>query len=253
MCRTVIKCSTHLSTSVITYDAFISLSYLFSELGDEKQSQSFLSLAERIKGGIEKYFGANVEGYDTYRYCAEESRLRSWICLPLTVGIEERKDATVKALLSDKLSKNGAVLTRSGEKTYWDRSALYAMRGLFYCGETEPAYKMLMNYTAERLLGCHPPYPVEAFPEGNSAQLSAESALYLRIFTEGVLGYRPIGFSSFEIKPNLPDEWEGISLDGMEIFGKVFSISVKNGESYTITVNGESVIINKGKKYIYKS
>ncbi len=243
----------NLSTSVITYDAFISLSYLFSELGDEKQSQSFLSLAERIKGGIEKYFGANVEGYDTYRYCAEESRLRSWICLPLTVGIEERKDATVKALLSDKLSKNGAVLTRSGEKTYWDRSALYAMRGLFYCGETEPAYKMLMNYTAERLLGCHPPYPVEAFPEGNSAQLSAESALYLRIFTEGVLGYRPIGFSSFEIKPNLPDEWEGISLDGMELFGKVFSISVKNGESYTITVNGESIKIAKGERYIFSS
>ncbi|MGN0573883.1 MAG: hypothetical protein ACI4IX_08090, partial [Acutalibacteraceae bacterium] len=243
----------NLSTSVITYDAFISLSFIFKDLGDNEQAEKYLSLAEKIRGGIENYFGAEVEGFKTYRYCLEESNLRSWICLPLTVGINERKDETVRALLSDKLSKDGTVLTRSGEKTYWDRSALYSMRGLFYCGEVQPAYKMLINYTEERLLGCHPPYPVEAFPEGNSAQLSAESALYLRIFTEGILGYRPSGFSSFEIKPNLPDGLDLISFEGLHLMGKEFDISINNGEKYDVAINGKKIEINKGQKYIFKA
>ena len=36
--------------------------------------------------------------------------------------------------------------------------------------------------------GEHVPYPVEAWPEGNQRHLSAESALYCRIFTEGLFG-----------------------------------------------------------------
>ncbi|MGN0487330.1 MAG: hypothetical protein ACI4GB_08885 [Acutalibacteraceae bacterium] len=243
----------NLSTSVITYDAFLSLSYLFADLGDHQQSNRFLALAEKLKDGIEKYFGAQVEGYNTYRYCKEETNLRSWICLPLTVGINDRKNETVKALLSDKLKKDSALLTRSGGKTYWDRSALYALRGLFYCGESERACQMLTDYTKERLLGCHPPYPVEAFPEGNSAQLSAESALYLRIFVEGILGYRPTGFSSFEIQPSLPDKWDNISFEHMELLGKPFNISVQNGKKYTVTINSEKVEIMKGEKYAFQT
>lgn len=110
-------------------------------MDDEKEAQRLLSLSDKIKDGIEKYFGADVEGYKTHRYCEEESHLRSWICLPLTVGIFERKDETINALLSDKLYKNGGFLTRSGDKTYWDRSALYAIRGLFYSGEADKAWR----------------------------------------------------------------------------------------------------------------
>lgn len=242
----------NLSVSCITYDAFLSLSYLYKELGDEKEADKFFSLSEKIRNGIENYFGANVEGFDTYKYCNEESRLRSWICLPLTIGIFDRKDETVKALLSDKLYKNGGFLTRSGEKTYWDRSALYTLRGIFYSGEADTACQVLENYTNERLLGSHPPYPVEAFPEGNSAQLSAESALYLRIITEGLLGYRPIGFDSFEIMPNLPSKWNEVKINNILLLGEIFNISVLNGEDYTLIINGEEIKIKKGKKYVYK-
>lgn len=162
------------------------------------------------------------------------------------------KDGTVKALLSDKLSKDSGILTKSGTKTYWDRSALYGMRGLFYVGESDKAVNMLTAYTKERLLGCHPPYPVEAFPEGNSAQLSAESALYLRIFTEGILGYRPTGFSKFEIKPNLPSAWENFQIQGMELCGKTVDITVTNGEKYTVQFGGDTVTVPKGETYTYK-
>lgn len=240
----------NLSTACITYDAFISLHYLYNELDFTEKAEKTLATAQRIRNGIEQYFGADVEGYETYRYCKEETNLRSWICLPLVIGIDNRREDTVSALLSDKLCKDNGMLTRSGEKTYWDRSLLYALRGLFYVGETEKAVDLLSKYTNERMLGFHPPYPIEAFPEGNSAQLSAESALYLRIFTEGILGYRPIGFNAFEIKPNLPDNWDYFEIKNMELCGKNYNISVKNGDVYIIKKNDEELCINKGDKYI---
>ena len=52
-------------------------------------------------------------------------------------------------------------------------------------------------YSQQRLLGEHVPYPIEAWPEGNQRHLSAESALYCRIVTEGIFGIRPTGFNSF--------------------------------------------------------
>ncbi len=241
----------NLSTACITYDAFVSLHYLYSELGYDEKSENVLKNAQMIKEGIENYFVADVEGYQTYRYCKEESNLRSWICLPLVMGIDERKSATVSALLSDKLCRDNGMLTRSGEKTYWDRSLLYALRGLFYVGETEKAFDLLSKYTNERLLGFHPPYPIEAFPEGNSAQLSAESALYLRIFTEGILGYRPTGFNKFEIKPNLPDSWNSFIVKNIELCGKHFNIFINNGDKYTVKINDKEIKINKMDKYIF--
>lgn len=241
----------NLSTACITYDAFVSLHYLYSELGYDEKSENVLKNAQMIKEGIENYFGADVEGYQTYRYCKEESNLRSWICLPLVMGIDERKSATVSALLSDKLCRDNGMLTRSGEKTYWDRSLLYALRGLFYVGETEKALDLLSKYTNERLLGFHPPYPIEAFPEGNSAQLSAESALYLRIFTEGILGYRPTGFNKFEIKPNLPDSWNSFMVKNIELCGKHFNIFINNGDKYTVKINDKEIKIDKMDKYVF--
>ncbi len=242
----------NLSTACITYDAFISLHYLYNELGREKQADGALAYANKIKDGIEKYFGAQVEGYNTYRYCKEESNLRSWICLPLVMGIDDRREQTVAALLGDKLRKGSGMLTRSGEKTYWDRSLLYALRGLFYVGESQKAVELLEKYTFERLLGFHPPYPIEAFPEGNAAQLSAESALYLRIFTEGILGLRPIGLNKVEIKPNIPDCWDCFEIKNMSLCGKDFDIIVKNDNQYTLKINAEEIKISKGDKYIFE-
>lgn len=241
----------NLSTSCITYDAFISLHYIYKELGDSEKAENALITAQRIKESIESYFGATVEGYETYRYCKEEKRLRSWICLPLVMGINNRKEQTVQALLSDKLFTGKGLLTRSGQKTYWDRSLLYSMRGMFYAGEKDKAYSLLLEYTNERLLGFHSPYPVEAFPEGNAAQLSAESALYLRIFTEGILGYRPVGFNSFEICPSVPDSWDFFEIKNMDLCACSTDISVTNGDCYTVKINDEEIILNKGEKYIY--
>lgn len=221
----------NLSTAVISYDAFVSMSYIEKEFGKTEMQQKYKDLAERIRNGIENYFGAEVEGYNTYRYCTEEMHLRSWICLPLTVGINDRLDQTLSALKSDKLKKPCGLLTQSGNTTYWDRSLLYALRGIFYAGRADEALEMLREYTFSRLFCEHVPYPVEAFPEGNGAHLSAESALYVRIFTEGVMGFRPLGFNRFELKPSLPEKWDNFSVEGFICGGVSLTINLNNTEN----------------------
>lgn len=216
---------------------------------DWKTADKYLEIATNLKSSIVKYFASNVEGYETFRYCKEESRLRSWICMPMVVGIFDRANATVDALLSDKLRKGNGLLTRSGEKTFWDRSLLYALRGLFSAGFADRAIELLEAYSQTRLLGSHIPYAVEAFPEGNQAQLSAESGLYVRILTEGVLGLKFVGLGKFVLQPNLPGKWDKFSVKNICIGDKAIDISVvRNNDGYEIKcdINGESLTPNNG-------
>src|SRR5262249_19966721 len=93
-------------------------------------------------------------------------------------------------------------------------------------GETKKAIDYLVYYSTRRLLGEHVPYPVEAYPEGNQRHLSAESALYCRIFTEGMFGIRPTGFRSFSFTPRLPRAWANMKLKEIQAFGNVFDLAV---------------------------
>lgn len=230
----------NLTTSCIAYDALLSFSYILEEKGRNSDAEFYRNQAQVIRDGIKNYFEANVEGYDTYRYCKEEKRLRSWICMPLTVGIFDKAKGTADALFSDKLRMEEGLVTRSGEKTFWDRSTLYALRGLFNCGEANRSHELLSAYSKARLLGNHIPYAVEAYPEGNQAQLSAESGLYLRIFSEGILGIRPVGFNKFILKPSLPDCWDFTEIDNIKLCGKETNIKVtRSGDNYTVSVSGK--------------
>ncbi|MDE6967049.1 MAG: hypothetical protein K2P12_00190, partial [Clostridia bacterium] len=180
--------------------------------------------------------------YNTYMYCAEENRLRSWISMPMVVGINDRSRATKDALLSDKLRMAEGLLSASGEKTFWDRSTLYTLRGLFNAGYSDEALELLEKFSTARLLGEHIPYSVEAFPEGNQAQLSAESGLYLRIFTEGILGIRPTGFGKFAMTPNLPKSWEFMECSKLKFAGKIVDIKVsriKSNYLVDLKINGK--------------
>jgi hypothetical protein len=84
----------------------------------------------------------------------------------------------------------------------------------------------ILAYSRARLLGSHVPYPVEAWPEGGRRQLSAESALYCRIFTEGLFGINPVGFGVFDIKPHLPVGWQKMELRGIKTLEKSLSVIV---------------------------
>lgn len=191
----------NLCTSSLYYDALISASYLAKELGKPNGSQ-YAKQAKQLRKNIDKYFAHDVEGFDTYAYYKGNDVLRSWICIPLTVGIDERAKGTIDALFSPRLWTENGLLTQAGDKTFWDRSTLYALRGVFAVGATEKAMEYLKKYSNTRLLGDHVPYAIEAWPEGGQRHLSAESGLYGRIITEGMFGIRPTGFNSFTLSPD---------------------------------------------------
>ena len=239
----------NLCTSSLYYDALVSAAYLGKALKKEhKQIKSYQDRAAELYKNIDAYFARNVEGYDTYRYYDGNTVLRSWICIPLTMGIYDQAKGTVEALFSDKLWMENGLLTQSGTSTYWDRSTLYAFRGAYSCGARDIATEYLDKYSATRLLGDHVPYAVEAWPEGNQRHLSTESALYCRIMTEGLFGIRPIALDAFMMTPQLPESWNTMSLKRICAFGSIFDIEVKRDKDDKLLV-----LIKKDHKIVKRS
>jgi hypothetical protein len=222
----------NLSTNVLAYGALISASDLANALKDSATGIRLLQEASELKNNIEKYFGNTVQGYKTYRYCDGNDKLRSWIGIPLTMGIFERKEGTLKALYSPSLWTKDGMLTEAGSNTYWDRALLYALRGTFYAGATDSATKYLQEYSRKRLLGEHVPYAIEAWPEGDQRHLAAESGLYCRVITEGLFGIQITGFNKFQFRPFLPQEWQRMSLKHIHALQNDFDIYVERKDKF---------------------
>ena len=219
------------------YDALVSASYLGEALAMDNQiTAEYSKQADALRNAIEKHFGKDLEGFHTYQYYKGNDKLRSWICIPLTVDILDRADGTISALFSDKLWHDDGLLTEQGDATYWDRSTLYALRGALRANHIEEAMQHLQAYSERRLLGEHVPYPIEAYPEGSQRHLSAESGLYCRVITEGLFGIRPTGFKSFTITPHLPDGWSEMTLSHVKAFGDDFTIRIERRSARKVCV-----------------
>ena len=239
----------NLSTNCLYYDALISAALLARQLQlPKQQTDMYTRQAVELKESIEKYFGADLTGFHTYKYYETNDVLRAWICMPLTMGIYDRSKGTIDALFSPKLWTADGLATQAGQDTFWDRSTLYALRGVLQAGATEQAMTFLHYYSRRRLLGEHVPYPVEAYPEGNQRHLSAESGLYCRIFTEGLFGIRPTGFRSFNCTPRLPKDWNEMALNNIHAFGKVFDLRVKREPRGSVQI----IVTEANKSKIYK-
>ncbi|MES2456401.1 MAG: six-hairpin glycosidase-like protein [Bacteroidota bacterium] len=240
----------NLSTSSLYYGALVQAARLAKAMGKPAAlSADYTLRAKKLSEAIEKYFGAKMEGLDTYKYYKENTTLRSWICLPLVVGLNVRKNGTLDALFGKLWSDNG-VLTelkkdQNGEKVFWDRGTLYAFRGAFKAGAADRALERLASYSTTRLTGFRAPYVVEAWPENGMAHLSAESALYCRIFTEGVLGLEPTSFNSFQLRPNLPEKWDHLSMKNIRAFNTTIDIQLeRHKEKLRLRVfrNGQIIV-----------
>ncbi len=248
----------NLCTSSLYYDALRSAAFLGRELGiPSAQIKTYIRQADDLRQAIESHFGYEIEGFHSYRYYEGNDVLRSWICMPLTVGIYTRAAGTVDALFSPRLWTDDGLLTQAGTETFWDRSTLYALRGTIAAGEVDRGMAFLKKYSHRRLLGEHVPYAIEAWPEGNQRHLSAESGLYCRIYTEGLFGIRPTGLHSFEMTPRLPQEWSYANLNHVRAFGADFDIQVKRaGSKLAVTiVNGKKTIkktVNEGQTIMVK-
>ncbi len=146
--------------------------------------------------------------------------------MPLLVGIYERQEGTLQALF-EKLWTPLGLRVQTGMDIWWDRGTLYALNGASPAGGIEIAMKHLQEYSQSRLLGAHVPYPIEAWPENNQAHLAAESALYCRIFIEGLFGSQPAGLRAFTSKPAMPNDWQRMVLRNIHGFGQKFDLLVE--------------------------
>lgn len=242
----------NLCTSSLYYDALLSAAHLSTSLGmNPSVAKTYRTQAMTLAKNIEKYYGDTVSGYDTYRYYDGNTLLRAWICIPLTVGIYDRADATVDALCSSLLWQQDGLLTEQGSTTFWDRSTLYALRGIYAAGKADIATEKLQYYSTRRLLGDHVPYAIEAWPEGSQRHLAAESGLYCRVITEGLFGFRPTGFKSFDIKPSMPSDWNEMSIRKVKAFKNDFDVTVSRvaGGKLQVVVKPSA---GKEKKYVIK-
>lgn len=228
----------NLTTNSLAYISFVNSANLLNELGIDN---NYSSIAKSLKNNIDKYFYSEVEGYKTYKYCNEEKYLRSHQCYPLICDILDRKDEVTKALVESKLNTKNGFLTATYSDVFWDRITLMVIRALFIANHNK-ASETLINYSKNRLLKEHVPYPVEAYPEGNQAHLAAESALYVRIFIEGILGYQPNGFNSFYLRPTLSPEISKITVRNVYFCNRKLQIKA-------MLKDDKVIIYLKDKKY----
>ena len=68
--------------------------------------------------------------------------------------------------------------------------------------------------------------------------LAGESALYARVFTEGLFGIRPTGLRSFTVDPRLPKGWDSMALRHVKAFGQDFDLVVSRaGEEIRVEIS----------------
>lgn len=187
-----ISSGVNLSTTSLSYGGLELVSILWKKYGRTDLAERALMLREKIGKAFEDHFGAELKGYKTYAYHKGCEAIRAWNCLPIYMGVLDRADDTL-ASIEDKLWNEYSCRTTEGEKIMWDRSALYYMAAMFRAGKVEKAFEMLKGYSERRLLGERVPYPVEAYPEGNMRHLSAESALFCRVITDGLFNFTTDG------------------------------------------------------------
>ena len=247
----------NLSTSSLAYSGYCQAAHLAHDLGKKSVELEFNKRAELLRKAIENYFGAEVEGFRTYRYYKENSTLRGWILLPLAMGINERQMGTIAALLSDKLwprrMEGADILAESTKPTEWARETYYALRVLFKAGRTEEALDLTRRVVKTQVFGEQGPYPDE-----DAIDMLCPGSLYPRIFTEGMFGIVPTGIISFSCTPWLPMEWPRMALRDLRAFGKTWDLEVERvGDKQKITVSsdGKSIFSGSGpagKSYAIK-
>ena len=237
----------NLSTSSLAYGGLRQAARLAQALGKPVAAE-FDQRADALRKNMEAYFGAEVEGFKTYRYYQGNTTLRGWILLPLAMGITERQEGTVAALLSDKLwphRLSGAdILAESTRPTEWGRETYYALRVLFKAGRTEEALELTRRVVRAQIFGSKGPYPDE-----DAIDMLCPGSLYPRVFTEGMFGIVPTGLDSFECTPWLPKAWPRMALRDLRAFGRSWDLEVERaGDRQKVTVRsgGKIVLTDSG-------
>ena len=233
----------NLSTSSLAYGGYRLAACLARALG-KAEAAEFDRRADRLRAAIESFFGAEIEGFQTYRYFKENTVLRGWILLPPAMGITQRQDATLDAMVSDRLwparMQGGDILAASDRReTEWGRETYYALRVLFKAGRTEQALDLTRRVVKAQIFGPRGPYPDE-----DAIDMLCPGSLYPRVFTEGMFGIVPTGLDAFECTPFLPENWPRMALRDVKAFGATWDLMVEregDRQKVTVTRGGQTV------------
>lgn len=197
-------------------------------LDDTRTSRKYLEMTKNLRNSVHEYF-RNFEPwqYDYFHDCPD---VRGWICLTALAGLPNGNDALAYALTHLWSSDTGmmGVRTSSESDDVWDRCTLYAIRAAFASGQqplVELGLSRLEEYSRRRIwTGASAPYAVEN--ETGGAQLAAESALVIRIFTEGLLGLTLHAGRKFSLQVVCPHAWNRFQVDDMWICGMLISVKI---------------------------
>lgn len=224
----------NLSTSSLAYGGYRLAATLARALGHDDEAAGFDQRADALRDALARVFHASVEGFETYRYYEGNTTLRGWILLPLAMGIHDRRDGTVAALLSERLWPNRLqgtdLLAESTRDTEWGRETYYALRALFLAGETEAAIETTRRVVAAQIFGPRGPYPDE-----DAIDMLCPGSLYPRVFTEGLFAIVPTGLTSFTCTPRLPAAWPRMALRDLRAFGSAWDIVVERAGDQLVT------------------
>jgi hypothetical protein len=234
----------NLSTSSLAYGGYRMAAHLARSLG-KPEAAEFDQRADKPCAWPSNRFSARrSKGFKTYRYFEGNDVLRGWILLPLAMGITERQDATLDAMVSDKLWPNrmqgGDILAASDRpETEWGRETYYALRVLFKAGRTEEALDLTRRVVKAQIFGPRGPYPDE-----DAIDMLCPGSLYPRVFTEGLFGIVPTGLDSFEFTPRLPKAWPKMALRDVRAFGGSWDLVVERlGDQEKVTISTNDKVI----------
>ena len=76
----------NLTTSSLCYGGLRSAANLARAWDKKDEAAEYDRRGDALAKAIGRYFEATVDGFDTYRYYDGNDRLRSWICMPLSMG-----------------------------------------------------------------------------------------------------------------------------------------------------------------------
>jgi len=213
-------------TSGVAYDAYLKTSILAGLLGKDTDVSKYAYFARELRDKREIFEKNSSSVAFAYGYFEDKKILQDALnSEAIKMGIPTYQQWNNLVTEED---KNLSIIktTLNAKADLADENLLYLIKSAFCFGLWEEGYYYLNQYTKIRTLGCHSPYPVncQGYSDGSIA------ALYCRIFVEGILGYRPISFSSFSLTPNLPREWSRVKLNNFYTCGHSFDIEVEENE-----------------------
>lgn len=195
----------------------------------------YLTAVASLRHRVHTHFSMSAPWrYAYFKGCPEA---RGWICLAATAGLPHGPEALRYALTTLWRQDTQAlgVSTAATSSDVWDRCTLYAICSALQAREDEGLEQLgmarLQEFARKRLTGGRSaPYAIEN--QGSGAQLAAESALVVRVVTDGLLGLRPLAARRFVMCPVCPHSWPAYCVRAVCLAGVRLHFSVRAATSH---------------------